>query len=158
MKVIWICKQNWNSCLTCVLATAYCIPVSRLFPEARSLIFCLLIHDDDIVWFRDDKDIGRGFGFGLFILAVTRWQGLAQIVHNNIECGAQMEVCSDGCTLQSQSVLNINLPGIMALLLRPALAEKLGRNFYTCSAQARALIWFLLLQLTFLFFYFQFDK
>ena len=50
-----------------------------------------------------------------------------------------MEVCSDGCTLQSQSVLNINLPGIMDLLLRPALAEKLGRNYYTCSAQARAL-------------------
>ena len=48
-----------------------------------------------------------------------------------------MEVCSDGCTLQSQSVLNINLPGIMDLLLRPALAEKLSRNYYTCCAQAR---------------------
>ena len=82
-------------------------------------------------------DIGRGFGFGLFILVVSRWQGLTQIVHNNRVCGAQMEVCSDGCTLQSQSVLNINLQGIMDLLLKPALAEKLGRNYYTCCAQAR---------------------
>ena len=58
--------------------------------------------------------------------------------------------------LQSQSVLNINLQGIMALLLRPGLTEKLGKHFYTSSSKGMS--WISLTAAYISILLFQYDK